>query len=330
MSQGRYDEALALLANDHSPRAGFLRGVCHHRTGGPAIAETEYTAALAAGFDPFNVLLHRGVLFAWTNRYEQAHHDFTQAHALDPAHLQAKAYLDQSAIVVEGIARSRRFGELHKGPLLRRDEARYLYFAPTHCPQLDPLWLETCSVPQSTQFMIDCLPAIRKLTAGWPYNKVMEVIDVGTATGAGAALLARFYSAGFFGFPMQVEGIDMSPQNQVYARAVFPELHYEVGDFFDYRPGHQWDLVYCSHTIEHIWDPWPWIERVRLRARKWAMFYCPFEEKQLLPGHRLSFTRPMIDALNPIHVEIIDSPAWRNPVDEISRAVLFVLPGTEA
>jgi hypothetical protein len=70
------------------------------------------------------------------------------------------------------------------------------------------------------------------------------------------------------------------------------------------------------------------VEQVRRRARRWALFYAPFEEKNLIPGHRLSITEPMIRSLNPIHTEIITSPAWRHPVDQDSKAMLFVLPGS--
>lgn len=343
LATGRYDEAQTVLASlvsrqqtgkdpgEIRGRTHHLFGVCHFRISSPyAVALTHYDTALRLGYDPFTVLLHRGVLHGWHEHFEAAAADFGRAVAIQPSNPIAQSYLSQAKRVVQAMELSRRLGQADRGPLLRRDEAKYLYFAPPHRPDLDPTWLETCSIPQSMQFMVDCLPAIRTLTAGWPWDQVLTAVDVGTATGAGAALLARFYSAGFFGFRMQVDAIDISGQYKAYARAVFPEINYVVGDFFEYEPGKRWDLVHCSHTIEHLWDPWPWIEAVRQRARRWALFYAPFEEQALIPGHRLSFTEELIrQHVDPVHIEVLSSPAWRHPVDPVSKTILFVLKGVE-
>jgi len=55
---------------------------------------------------------------------------------------------------------------------------------------------------------------------------------------------------------MQVDAIDLSGQYKAYADCVFPDLNYIVDEFFEYQPNRQWDLVFCSHTVEHLWDPW--------------------------------------------------------------------------
>jgi len=58
------------------------------------------------------------------------------------------------------------------------------------------------------------------------------------------------------GLPTAI-AIDLSGQYKAYADCVFPDLNYIVDEFFEYQPNQQWDLVFCSHTVEHLWDPWP-------------------------------------------------------------------------
>ncbi len=53
-----------------------------------------------------------------------------------------------------------------------------------------------------------------------------------------------------------MDAIDLSGQYKAYADCVFPDLNYIVDEFFEYQPNRQWDLVFCSHTVEHLWDPW--------------------------------------------------------------------------
>jgi len=51
---------------------------------------------------------------------------------------------------------------------------------------------------------------------------------------------------------MQVDAIDLSGQYKAYADCVFPDLNYIVDEIFEYQPNR-----FYSHTVEHLWDPWP-------------------------------------------------------------------------
>ena len=69
-----------------------------------------------------------------------------------------------------------------------------------------PRW-EGCWIGQTLQFMIDMLPTIRELIREWPREKVLEVFDVGTGSGAGANLLGALYRSPVFGLQMKVEPV---------------------------------------------------------------------------------------------------------------------------
>jgi SAM-dependent methyltransferase len=311
LDQGRYVEAIPLiesaLARDGGQGAThFALGFALHLAGKDAgLARHHYQRAAEKGFDEFRVFLNRGVLHAETGSLGDALEDFRRARALRPDDPVAARFLHQTE---------------H-----REEDPRHLYYAPPHLPHLDAEWLETCSIPQSMQFQVDCLPAIRRLLAGWPAGRPVEVLDVGTASGAGAALLARLYRGDFFGHRMNVEAMDVIRRYRAYAERVFPEIHYIAGDLFTHEPRKQWDLVLCSHTIEHLSDPLPLIDEARRRARHAALFYAPFEERALIPGHLVSISGEFVRGLRPRWMEVIGSPAWRHPVDALSRCVVFVL-----
>ena len=117
--------------------------------------------------------------------------------------------------------------------------------APLYCPpswaQHETLeWLESCSGVQSMQFMIDCLPTIRKLIVGIPRQETLSVLDVGTGTGAGANVLATLYQGIFLGPRMKVEAIELVPHLKSYAKVKFPLINYLVGDILTYKESRRW------------------------------------------------------------------------------------------
>lgn len=188
-------------------------------------------------------------------------------------------------------------------------------------------WLETCSVPQSLQFMIDILPTIRNLTRFWPRNRVMEVLDIGTSSGSGANLLATLYRGELFGFSMKIDALDIQDTFKPYADAQFKDIKYYVGDINTWNAEKTWDLIICSHTIEHFTDPNPFMKTVINRARSWVVFYAPYQEIETNrhPAHLITITDKLVDFYKPIHKEILASPAWGNPKEETSRCILFVV-----
>jgi len=192
--------------------------------------------------------------------------------------------------------------------------------------QPDSSFYENDTIPQSMQFMIDYLPTIRKLIKDWPTNKILEVLDVGTGTGSGADLLATLHKGKFFKVQMKVDAIERRTIGKSYADYFFPNINYIVGEIFDLEKDRTWDLIILSHTMEHLSDPFPYIEELKRRARHWVLVYSPFEEKNRIKGHQISIMMDMVKKLNPILIEQIKSPGWNGWVER-GNCILFVLKG---
>jgi 2-polyprenyl-3-methyl-5-hydroxy-6-metoxy-1,4-benzoquinol methylase len=268
-----------------------------------------YAAAHSAGHPVQDVALYRGILLAERGDYAEAFESFRLAAEADPSSLPIRSCLERTQRILSGSPKP----------------ADY-YYPPPHVPHLTLDWLEGASIPQSQQFMIDCLPAIRSLLVRIPASEV-ELLDVGTASAGGANVLATLFCGTIFGRTLRVDAIDLIRRYRGYARAAFPRVRYLCGDLFQYEPERRWDLTVCSHTIEHMEDPEPLIRHCQRRARHFALFYAPYEERSLIPGHLRSIGRDFVEGLKPLWWEVGTSPAWQHPEDSLSRTVLFVLEG---
>lgn len=214
---------------------------------------------------------------------------------------------------------------------MTREQRRALYQQPAGEAEHGFDWFEECAIPQSVQFMIDCLPAIRDLLRDPTLPEPVSVLDVGTRSGAGANLLATLHRAHMMGPALRVDALDILPDFKAYADAVFPDLcEYLVGDIFELDRGRNWDLVTCSHTIEHLADPRPFILELQRRARKWLLLYAPYEERK--PDgveHLTRITRDFVQSFDPLRFDVFTSPGWQKPGEPDCRVVLFILPGVE-
>jgi hypothetical protein len=204
-----------------------------------------------------------------------------------------------------------------------------LYEAPAWLPDQNLAWVETVLGPQSMQFMIDCLPVIRELLAGWPRDVPAHVVDVGTASGAGANLLGQLYSSQILGPPLVVDAIEVHPWIARYARAKLQFIrHYIVADVMNYWPEEPWDFVICSHTLEHMSEGEPFLAALQRLATRSVLVYTPWKEDPRIPEHALTIDDTFLSRVGAERHWIIESPAWYRGAAQDARCVAFMLPGT--
>jgi hypothetical protein len=90
-------------------------------------------------------------------------------------------------------------------------------------------------------------------------NGQWVIHDYGCADGFGTVVLASEFYGAF------VKGIDISTMYINRARELFPTLSWEVGDICD--PQEDADIIWSSHTLEHLKDPPAALGKLIERAR---------------------------------------------------------------
>src|ERR1039458_8572904 len=160
-----------------------------------------------------------------------------------------------------------------------------LYSAPPSTPQNGLQPLETQRNAQSLQFMIDCLPAIHEAIARCWKGDPLKVLDVGTAGGAGANLLANLYAGGIPGYRIKVDVLEPTSRTEASAQARYPFIHYISADVADLPPVPDWDIILCSHMLERVEGPADFLQHLQHLARSLVLIYSPYNDTDRTDGH---------------------------------------------
>lgn len=176
---------------------------------------------------------------------------------------------------------------------------------------------------QSIIFMADILPYLHaKLIAHYRRPQVLKVLDVGAASGSGSRFLASLHRDHSIYSRFEVEAIDINPSRKRWIQATAPEIKFTVDDLFK-QPSRGWDFVLCSHVVEHVGEPRPFIEKLREVCRGFVFVYTPYEEQPRIKAHLSSISEADYDGL-PCEFHRIKSMGWHpnRPDDHCLLAVI--------
>src|SRR6266508_932568 len=143
---------------------------------------------------------------------------------------------------------------------------------------------------QSRCFVIDYFPELQDLLLRtYTRKNIINLLDVGAATGAGPALLGDLFATDMLWCRVKVDAIDLSDKRLLFSANNYRSFNYLVGDVFHLAES-SYHIVTCSHVLEHVPEPDRFIAQLRKVARDYVIVYAPYAEKELIEGHRNRIT----------------------------------------
>lgn len=172
-------------------------------------------------------------------------------------------------------------------------------------------FIETKANPQALGFMTDIVGFLRNALLPKHVNEHFSVLDLGAKSAVGANFLGQLGQPNSFSklkFTVTAADIDLTYQKYSEKRNVF--VTFDGGDVFEM--GRSWDIVICSHVIEHIVDTEGFIARLRTIANKYIVLAFPFAEdpNNLISEHVRSLDIGFLRALKPVRYEVYDGMFW--------------------
>lgn len=159
-------------------------------------------------------------------------------------------------------------------------------------------------------------------------------MDVGPGAGFGSNFLGQVLATDFFGRAANVFTLDIDPTYTEYIESKHPYIKKcIVGNIYDH--GQTYDIIVCSHVIEHVPDPEGFLRQLQRLAAHRVVFTCPYEEPddQLSVGHLHSLGDEFLWRVGAVMAERTRSAAWgfhRKPQYEVIIASLPGLAGSRA
>lgn len=165
-------------------------------------------------------------------------------------------------------------------------------------------------IAQSIQFAIDCIPEIHRVLIQY-YTRASDLafLDIGAGSGAGSNLIASLHADRMIYSKMAVDAIDYIDKRLLWARFQYPNVNYQVEDLF-HLPSNNWDIVFCSHCLEHIENPRPFLNKIIDVCRGFAFVYIPYNEVDRIEGHAYTFTEEFFYPYKVLRTKVFHSLAW--------------------
>jgi SAM-dependent methyltransferase len=204
------------------------------------------------------------------------------------------------------------------------DGVKQAAFNPDWRNKHDPRSFEYGWGAQSAQFVIDLVPRIQAvLHRHYKRKDVLRLIDVGAGSCVGTQVLAMLHSDHYVYSRFEIDAIDYLPLRERWVRSQYPRIAYQVGDAFA-LPERTWDFVVCSHVVEHLDDPRPFIDNLRRICRGFAFVYSPYRELERIPDHFSTIDESTYAGIPGCELEVVSSMGWHpdRPGDECLIATI--------
>jgi SAM-dependent methyltransferase len=110
-------------------------------------------------------------------------------------------------------------------------------------------------------------------------QKTASVLDVGCGIGYGVGMLKKI-----FGFS-EVTGVDLNPKKiEIGHRLGYNIVCADIMDIYD---DSHYDVIWCSHAFEHMFDPYNVIQRLKQITKQDAriIFILPYPDINPSPIH---------------------------------------------
>ena len=204
------------------------------------------------------------------------------------------------------------------------DGVKQAAFNPDWRNKHDPKSFEYGWGAQSVQFIIDLVPRIQSvLRRHYRRKDVLKLIDVGAGSCSGTNVLTMLHSDHYVYSRLEIDAIDYLPLRQRWAQSQYPLINYMVGDVHS-LPDRTWDLVVCSHVVEHVEDPRHFIDRIRRICRGFAFVYTPYREIERIPDHLSTIDESTYAGIPNCELEVVSSMGWHpdRPEDKCLIAII--------
>lgn len=180
--------------------------------------------------------------------------------------------------------------------------------------------------PQAIRFLIDAYPTLNQIFSSYPRMGTIELLDIGPAFGAAGGLLSQMHRSHFLGPQVCVSALDIVDSRRAFIELTYPLVRFMLTSIVELSAENQWDVVYCSNTIEHIEDPREFIKLVMRHTRGFAVFLAPYRESLPLSwGHCIQIDEQTFDGFNVKSVQVIQTTAWPTTAEGVERQQILVV-----
>lgn len=191
--------------------------------------------------------------------------------------------------------------------------------------KVDPEVFYNKSMPQSELFMTEIIPVIHELYFSFPVNKTIEVLDIGPQTFSGTRLLSRTHAPDSFNsLKMKISALDIHDYFLPLKECLCPEVEFFKSDVFDVK-NRSWDLIICSHVIEHVPDPKAFVDQLKKLSRRDVIVACPWNENPITTkGHVNTIDKAFVRSVGARNLKIFTNFMW----GKTREVCIFTLQGT--